>query len=125
MAIQSPRPNTCLFGDVVQAGICARPGKRLLGDFQNALAIPLGIGARLTRGRLGAFRRHKKDVTGDSLRLSKRSETLSVLSKWAWLVNSACQEGTRTGRHKEEENGKDSWGDVNNRGSLDWRESAR
>src|SRR3981189_1730260 len=46
----------------------------------------------------------KKDVTGDSLRLSKHSETLSLLSKSAWLVNSGCQEGTRTGRHKEEDN---------------------
>ncbi len=52
MAIQSPRPNACLFGDVVQAGVCARPGERLLGDLQNAFAIPQRVGARLSLGRL-------------------------------------------------------------------------
>jgi hypothetical protein len=52
VAIQGPRPNTCLFGDVVQAGICARPGERILGDFQNAFAIPLRVGAGLSLGRL-------------------------------------------------------------------------
>jgi len=37
-----------LFGDVVQTGICARPGERFLGHFQNALAIPLRVAARLS-----------------------------------------------------------------------------
>src|SRR5262249_12261919 len=52
MAVQSSRPNPSLCGDVVQAGICARPGERLLGYFQNAFSVTLRIGAQLTPGRL-------------------------------------------------------------------------
>jgi hypothetical protein len=60
VTVQGSRSDPRVFGNVVQAGVCAVTCERLLGDFQNALAIPLGIGARLPWGRLGAFRRHKK-----------------------------------------------------------------
>src|SRR5258708_5967516 len=43
VAIESSRSNACVFGDIIQAGVCAGPGKRLLGDVQNALAIALRI----------------------------------------------------------------------------------
>jgi hypothetical protein len=37
-----------MFGDIVQAGVPAKAGKRLLRHLQNALAVPLRIGARLS-----------------------------------------------------------------------------
>ena len=48
VTIQSPSSNACLFGDIVQAGVGAKTGKRLLRDLQNALAVPLSICARLS-----------------------------------------------------------------------------
>jgi hypothetical protein len=41
-----------MLGHIVQAAVDARPAKRLLGHFQNALAIPLGIRARLSPAKL-------------------------------------------------------------------------
>ena len=49
------RNRNAFLSNVVQAGVCAVTCERLLGDFQNAPAIPLGTGARLTRGKFGAF----------------------------------------------------------------------
>src|SRR4029077_14235340 len=70
VAIQSPRSNTRLFSDVVEAGIRTRPGERLLRRFQNALTVLLRVSARFSWGFL-IFRWHAKKVaTGDSLRLS-------------------------------------------------------
>jgi hypothetical protein len=37
-----------LCGNVVEAGVSARSRERLLGHFQNALAVPLRICARLS-----------------------------------------------------------------------------
>ena len=71
VAIQSSRSNACLFGDVVEAGVRAGPGKRLLRHLQNALAVPLRVGARFSWGNFLILGRHiKKVATGDSLRLS-------------------------------------------------------
>jgi hypothetical protein len=39
-----------LLGDVVEAGVCAVPGKRFLSYFENPLAIPLRIGTGLASG---------------------------------------------------------------------------
>jgi hypothetical protein len=50
VTVQGSRSDARVFGNVVQAGVCAVPCERLLGDLQNALAIPLGIGAQLMRG---------------------------------------------------------------------------
>ena len=73
VTIQSSGSNASLFGDIVQAGVRAETGKRLLRHFQDALAIPLRIRARFSRGGCEKFRGHvgsKKNATGDSLRLS-------------------------------------------------------
>ena len=51
VAIQSSRSHPCLFGNVVQAGVRARAGKRLLRHLQNALAVALRVGARFSRDR--------------------------------------------------------------------------
>ncbi len=45
VTIQSARSDARLFGDFVQAGIRARTSKRLPGNFEDALAIALRIGA--------------------------------------------------------------------------------
>jgi hypothetical protein len=50
VAIQSSGSYTCLFGDIVQAGVRAETGKRLLRHFQNASAVPLRIRARFSLG---------------------------------------------------------------------------
>ncbi len=49
VAIERPGSDASLSGDVVQAGVCAEAGKRFFRNFQNALAIPLRIRARLPR----------------------------------------------------------------------------
>src|SRR5579862_3267136 len=92
MAVQSPRPNSCLFGDVVQARICARPGERLLGDLQNAFAIPLRVRAGLSAVRWGTFLGHPQYLKKTCNR--RRSpiilciaETVSVLCRPWPLVN--------------------------------------
>jgi hypothetical protein len=66
--------------------ISARPVERLLRDFENALAIPLRVRARLSAVQWERFLSHpqksqKRLATGDSLRESKYSEILSTLSK--------------------------------------------
>jgi len=70
VAIQSSRSNPSPFGDVIEAGVRAGPSKRLLRHLQNALAVPLRIGARFSRGNFLSFGGHKKVATGGSLRLS-------------------------------------------------------
>jgi hypothetical protein len=55
VAVQCSWPNLCLFGDVVQAGVRAGAGERLLGHLQNALAITLRISARLSPNGLRTF----------------------------------------------------------------------
>jgi len=56
----------------------------------------------------------KIHVTGDSLRLSKDSETLSVLSEsWRPVNTVGRTHGTRTGQCKEEHNGGRIWGNLN------------
>src|SRR6516165_7063604 len=60
VAIQGSRSNLCLFGDIVQPGICTGLGKRLLGYFENTVAILLRIAARLPPGRLRTWIGHTK-----------------------------------------------------------------
>ena len=67
VAIQSSRSDACLFSDVVEAGIRARPGKRLLRHLQNALAVPLRIGARFSWGNFLMFGRHKKKLQPETV----------------------------------------------------------
>ncbi len=52
VAIQGPRSDARLPGDVVQAGIGPRTCERLLRDSQNAFTIPLRVNARFSFGRL-------------------------------------------------------------------------
>jgi hypothetical protein len=60
VAIQSSRPNTRLFSNVVEAGVRAGPGKRLLRHLQNALAVPLRIGARFAKSSLSILGGHSQ-----------------------------------------------------------------
>ena len=48
MAIQGSWPYAGRFGDVIQAGFRAMAGEGILGNFQNTLAVTLGVRARLT-----------------------------------------------------------------------------
>jgi hypothetical protein len=72
VAIPGFRSNTRTLGGVVQAGIGARPGERLLRDFENALTIPLRVRAAFGRpmGKISQSSSSisKKLVTGDSVR---------------------------------------------------------
>ena len=52
VTIQSARAHFRLFGNVVQAGVRTKTGKRLLRRLQNALAVPLRIRARLSGDEL-------------------------------------------------------------------------
>ena len=52
VTIQSSGSDTRLFGNIVQAGVGAKAGKRLLRHFQNALAVALRVCARLSLGGL-------------------------------------------------------------------------
>ena len=56
------RSDACFSGDVVEAGVCAGAGKRLLRYFKNAFAIPLRVTARLTNGTVFAFLEHAKNT---------------------------------------------------------------
>jgi len=60
VAVQGPCANVCPPGDVVQAGVCAEPGKSPLRDFQDALTIASGVGARFSSGGTRRFRGHRK-----------------------------------------------------------------
>jgi hypothetical protein len=55
VAIERAGSDARLFGDVVQAGVGSEARKRFLGNFDDALAVSLGIhtglAARLCRGR--------------------------------------------------------------------------
>lgn len=51
-SIESSRSDARLPGNIVQADVCARSGESLLGNFQNAFAVALCIGAGLTRSGL-------------------------------------------------------------------------
>ena len=62
VAIQGTRSNTCLFGDVIQAGVCPGPGKRLFRHLQDARPTALGIGAGLAAGRLWRRRGHSQTM---------------------------------------------------------------
>lgn len=48
VTVQSSGSNSCLFGNIVQAGVRAKTCKRLLRHLQNTLAVPLRIRARLS-----------------------------------------------------------------------------
>jgi hypothetical protein len=54
------RSNARPFGDVIKAGVRAGPSKRLLRHFQNALAVSPRVGARFSRGKLGATSRYMR-----------------------------------------------------------------
>ena len=62
MAIESSGSYAGLFGDIVEAGVRAKTGKRLLRHLQNSLAVPLRVGTRLSGwtgcGRLLAMRKN-------------------------------------------------------------------
>jgi hypothetical protein len=58
VAIQGARSNTCLFGDVIQAGVCTGLGKRFFRHLQDARPIALGIGAGLAVGGWWRLRGH-------------------------------------------------------------------
>ena len=45
--VERSRADLRAFCDLVHAGICAAVGKDLLRDFEDALAVPFGVGARL------------------------------------------------------------------------------
>jgi len=69
MAVQRTGAHLGLLGNFVQAGFRAIPGERLLGYLQNAVAIPLRIGARFSGGGLNTLGGHWNLLaTGDSLR---------------------------------------------------------
>src|SRR5580700_187850 len=91
MAIQSPRSNTRLFSNVVEAGIRTRAGKRLLCNLKNAVAVAPRVGARFSRGNFLSLGRHKKSCNRRTspVILSTDSETLSVLIETGRPVNSA------------------------------------
>src|SRR5207237_717800 len=123
VAIQSSRSNTCLFGDVVEAGVRAEPSKRLLRHLQNALAVPLRVGARFSRGRVRILGRHKKKVaTGDSLRLSyllirrhspfypERGGSVNSVSRWFRLRE--VRNMNPLARYKLSRNSNPSCGDL-------------
>jgi hypothetical protein len=57
----------------------------------------------------------KIHVTGDSLRISKYAETLSVLPKSRRPVNSGGIRWNRAGLYKEKNNGGSIWGNLNDR----------
>jgi lactam utilization protein B len=67
VAIQSSRSDACLFGNVVEAGIRAGPGKRLLRHLQNALAVPLRVGARFSWGHFLILGRHKNKLQPETV----------------------------------------------------------
>ena len=52
VTIQSSRAHARLFGDIVQAGVGAKAGKRLLRHLQYALAVPLRIACAAFAGRV-------------------------------------------------------------------------
>ena len=59
----------------------------MLCDLENALAVTERIGTLLAENRFAAFDGHKFFATGDALRLSYLTETLSVLSAVLYAVN--------------------------------------
>ena len=79
VAIQGSRSDFSLPGNIVQAGVGARARERLLRDFQDALAVALGVSARLRSWF--SFLAISKTATGDTLRLSITiTEAFSVFS---------------------------------------------
>jgi hypothetical protein len=97
VAVERAGANAGLAGDIVEAGGGAVAGEDLFRDLKDALAVALGISAGLSGGR----RRHellfrhaqvhrKIFATGDSLRLSLYTETVSVLLDGGADVNSGA-----------------------------------
>ena len=88
MAVQGSGADAGLFRNIVQADVAARPGEGILRDLEDALAIALCVGTRLSRDGFGAFcGQGKTFATGGTLRLSYVTETLSVLSADLLWVN--------------------------------------
>ncbi len=84
VAVERARADAGLAGDIVEARGGAVAGEDLLGNLKDALAVALGIGARLAGGWRWFLFRHmqlcgKVFATGDILRLSLDTETVSVL----------------------------------------------
>jgi hypothetical protein len=48
-----------LFGDLVEADVCAGPGESQLGNPEDALAVVLRVGARFSGTVLGFLSHHK------------------------------------------------------------------
>src|ERR1700678_1167094 len=93
----------------------------MLCDLENALAVTERIGTLLAENRFAAFDGHKFFATGDALRLSYLTETLSVLSAVLYAVNA---DGGMLG-NQEEEDGKRIWRDLNNGRCSVWRKPER
>jgi len=60
MAVQGACSDAGLLCDFVEAGIGALPGKGILGDFKNAVAVSQGVCARFSGGR-GWFPGHRQN----------------------------------------------------------------
>jgi hypothetical protein len=68
-----------LFGDIVQADLCAVPGESQLGNLKDALAVALRIGARFSANVLG-FLSHHKGAFIVPIKRYLQAETISVYS---------------------------------------------
>jgi hypothetical protein len=97
VAVERAGANTRLAGDIVEAGGGAVACEDRFRDFKDALAVALGVGARLAGGRRWRelLFRHtpslpKSFATGDGLRLSLDTETVSVLLDGDADVNSGA-----------------------------------
>jgi hypothetical protein len=73
MAIERSGSDPGGFGNIIQAGVCSRVGKGLFRHFENTLAVPSRIGARLSRGwrrRLSGhhyFQASRKDLQPETI----------------------------------------------------------
>jgi hypothetical protein len=66
-----------LFGDIVEADVCAGPGESQLGNLKDALAIVLRVGARFSATVLG-FRSHHKGAFLLPIKRYLQAETISA-----------------------------------------------
>jgi len=71
-----------LFGDIVEADVCAGPGESQLGNLEDALAVALRVGARFSanvlKGSLHSAR--KEGLQPETTSIYSVAQILSVLA---------------------------------------------
>ena len=75
-------------GDIVEADVCAGPGESQLGNFKDALAVALRVGARFSANFLGLLSHHngafilpiKRYLQAETISAYSVAEIVSVLA---------------------------------------------